>query len=341
MLKKVKTLAFLTSACAILSQAISPATAKPATTTQNQNTQSSTETIYQKAKKELPEDVYVVYRIVDRLARANGIDDHPWRIGVVQEYNINAFATETNLVAVYSGLLDQLGGDASALACVIGHEMAHHTNRHLAIGPTQELALREQIQKEAEQQVKQEIESANSEATGASVGGAVARGIGSLFGGWGDVAGNVAGSAADSAAQQRMAKAQKRVQQIVAQKTAELEAKLSQQSRQHEFEADEIGYIYTATAGFEPEGCVRMLQVLGRMPGSQTDSSHPAVPKRIERMQQLMTEHPATTLVSSGESRIKTSQPLTYEPSKDGQSLRVNSRHGGNAGDFFEQQFGQ
>lgn len=84
-----------------------------------------------------------------------------------------------------------------------------------------------------------------------------------------------------------------------------------------------------------------MLEVLGRMPGSEVDSSHPAVPKRIERMQQLMTERPASTLVPLGESRIKTSQPLTYEPSKDGQSLRINSRHGGNAGDFFDQQFGK
>lgn len=340
MLQKVKILALFTSVCTILSQTV-PVAAKPAASTQNQNPQPTTETIYQKAKKELPEDVYVVYRVVDRIARANGIDDHPWRIGVVQEYNINAFATETNLVAVYSGLLDQLGGDASALACVIGHEMGHHTERHLALGPTQELALREQIQKEAEEQVKQEIESANSEATGASVSGAVARGIGSIFGGWGNVAGNVAGSAADSAAQQRMATAEKRVQEIVAQKTAELEEKIAQQSRQHEFEADEKGYIYIATAGFDPQGCVRMLEVLGRMPGSEKDSTHPAVAKRIERMQQLMTERPATTLVPLGESRIKTTQPLTFDPSKDGQSLRINSRHGGNGGDFFEQQFGQ
>lgn len=340
MLKKTKKIAILTSICTLLWPMGLPAIAKPPSA-QNNNPQPKTETIYEKAKKELPEDVYVVYRIVDRLARANGIDDHPWRIGIVQEYNVNAFATEANLVAIYIGLLDMLGGDTSAIACVIAHEMGHHTKRHLAIGPAEEAALKEKIQKEAEEQVRREIESAQSEATGAAVGGALARTIGGIFGGWGSFGGNVAGTAADAAAQQRLASAEQRIQEIVAKKTAELGQKIAEESRGREFEADEVGYKYMAAAGFETEGCIRMLEVLGRMPGSEVDSTHPAIPKRLERIQELMVERPASSLLPLGESRIRTSQPLTYEPSKDGQSLRINSRHGGEAGDFFEQRFGQ
>ena len=116
---------------------------------------------------------------------------------------------------------------------------------------------------------------------------------------------------------------------------------MGEKSRDREFEADIIGYQYMATAGFEPEGCIRMLKVLGRIPGSEVDSTHPAIPKRIERMRELIVEKPPSSLLPVGESRIRTSQPLTYEPSKDGQSLRINSRHGGEAGDFFERKFGE
>ena len=209
MRKVIKKLAVLSSLGALIYQVSLPALA---------NQETTKETLYQKAKRELPEDVYVIYRIVDRLARANGIDDHPWRIGVVQEYHINAFATQANLVALYDGLLDTVGGDTSAIACVVAHEMAHHTKRHLAIGPAEEAALRQKIQEEAETQVKVEIESAQSEAAGASVGGSLARTIGGIFGGWGSVGGNVAGAAADEAAKQRLASAEERVESIVAKK---------------------------------------------------------------------------------------------------------------------------
>ena len=83
--------------------------------------------IYQKAKEELPDDLYALYRIVERIARVNELDEKPWRILIVPEYNINAFATEVNLIAFYNGILDQLAGDASAIACIVAHEMGHHS----------------------------------------------------------------------------------------------------------------------------------------------------------------------------------------------------------------------
>lgn len=88
---------------------------------------------YAKAETDLPENFYVLYRIVERIARANDLDQHPWRVVIHSEYDINAHATEANLIVIYNGLLDQLAGDTSALACVVGHEMAHHAHRHIAI----------------------------------------------------------------------------------------------------------------------------------------------------------------------------------------------------------------
>jgi hypothetical protein len=71
------------------------------------------------------------------------------------------------------------------------------------------------------------------------------------------------------------------------------------------------------------------MTVLGRLPGSETDSTHPAVPKRIAELEELMIEYPAKELAKEGELRLKTKKPLTYSLSKDGKTLRINSTIGG------------
>lgn len=49
----------------------------------------------------------MLYRVIDRLSRANDLDQRPWRIVLVPQYQINAFADEANLIAVYTGIIDQ------------------------------------------------------------------------------------------------------------------------------------------------------------------------------------------------------------------------------------------
>ena len=111
--------------------------------------------------------------------------------------------------------------------------------------------------------------------------------------------------------------------------------------RQHENEADEIGYVASVKAGFEPEGCLRVMQVLSQLPGSETDTSHPAVPKRIEAIKALMIKYPPQTLVKDGEARISKTKPLTYDLSKDRASLRINSSRGGSQAEEIDRRFGQ
>jgi predicted Zn-dependent protease len=302
-----------------------PAAQQPAGTT----------AIYDKAKKELPKDFYVLYRIVDRISRANQLDERPWRVGIVPEYDINAFATEVNLVAMYSGILDQLAGDSSALACVIGHEMGHNVKRHIALSKAQQASLLAQYQKEAEEEVNREVNSANTEATATSVAGGVVRNV---FGG---ILGNVGGSVLQGASNRRIASARERVQQIVKKKQEELQKRVAETSRQQEFEADEVGYLYAARAGFEPEGCLRAMAVLARTPGAEFDTTHPAVPKRIETLKQLMTKYPAEKLTLEGKTKLGATRPLTYDFSKDGVSLRINSRFGGGSDTDLERLFGK
>lgn len=340
MLRAHQKLLSIPSLALLLLQTSLPALAKP-TKNQTLQVQSQVSDIYKQAKADLPEDWYVIYRVVDRLARANDLDNGTWRVAVVPEYDINAFATENNLIAVYDGLLDQLGGDASAIACVVGHEMGHHVKRHQALSQAQKAALLASIQQEAQQQVNKEIQSANANATGSAVGSGILRAIGGLFGGLGSTIGNLGGLLIEGQSAQNQVRAQQKINEIVATKQQELKQRLAETDRKQEFDADVSGYTYIARAGFDPQGCLRVMEVLGRTPGAEFDTSHPAVPKRIESLKQLMLQFPPQTLAQEGKANLASNpKPLTYTLSKDGASLRINSSQGGSAAETIDRTFG-
>lgn len=245
-------------------------------------------TVYERAKAELPENLYVAYRIVDRIARANELDDTPWRVRILNTYNINAYATEVNLIGVYAGLIDQVAGDASALACVIGHEMAHHTRRHISLTPVERMALEEQIQAEAEAEVEAELQEARNTAAGASAGGAFLRVLGGVMGGSGGSALRSSGYTLERQGYVRTAQSRGRIQEIIQQKREELAARIIEDNHRQEFEADRDGYIYMARAGFRPEGCLTIMNVLSQLPTGLIESeSHPRPAERIEALEQL------------------------------------------------------
>ena len=55
-----------------------------------------------------------------------------FRVRVIDSPEINAFSIPGGYVYIYRGLLDKIGPDDDALACIIGHESAHVTRRHIA-----------------------------------------------------------------------------------------------------------------------------------------------------------------------------------------------------------------
>jgi predicted Zn-dependent protease len=233
------------------------------------------ENLYDRAKSELPDNLYVLYRIIERLARANELDSHPWRVIIADDDQINAHATEANLIVIHFGLLDQTAGDSSALACVVAHEMAHHVNQHAAIWTSRVAEWQEQLQLDSSDEGYQEFEEKSSELR-----------------------------------------------------------------RKQELEADTWGYRYAATAGFDTEGCFRGFDVLSRLPEAFLDSStHPAVPKRIDTLKEVMEEHPPETLAMKGELSLRTTNPLTYDMLEGDRWLRINSRRGGSFVDDFERLF--
>lgn len=212
--------------------------------------------------------------------------------------------------------------------------MGHRVKKHIAVGEAQKAALIEQAKKEAEAEVNQEVSSTNSTVTTNTV-------VGGLLGIFGGRAGSMGNSALQGASQNRVRVAQQRVQEITEKKKRDLENRIAESNRKQEFEADETGYLYATRAGFEPDGCLRAMAVLARTPGAEFDTDHPAVPKRIEALKQLMVKYPAAPLVAEGKAKIAATRPLTYDLSDDRVSLRINSRFGGSSQSDIDRLFGK
>lgn len=70
-------------------------------------------------------DFYNLYRIAERIIRANNLYYVNWRISVRNDDSWNAYADGINSINIYTGLYDSLCGNDDALAYIIGHEMSH------------------------------------------------------------------------------------------------------------------------------------------------------------------------------------------------------------------------
>ena len=99
--------------------------------TQYQQKLSSDNKKYSGIKKQLNNDQYSVYRIFEKILRANNLEYQNWRIGIKRTAtNINASAGSANLILINSALYDSLYNDKDALAFVISHETAHFLLNH-------------------------------------------------------------------------------------------------------------------------------------------------------------------------------------------------------------------
>lgn len=306
------------------------------TTTTAQARPANAEAIFQQARQELPEDYYVLYRVVERIARANKLDNSPWRIHISPEYDVNAFATDVNLVAFYSGLLDRLDGDADAIACVIGHEMAHHIQNHIAVGAAERERILQQLRAEAIDEVAAEEEDLRSDLEAIGVGEWVAGGTGVVLesfvggreGGLIQTGINLIGNLIGGGKERRVNEAVARIDKIYAEKEAQLSQEWRELNHRQEFESDELGYTYMVRAGFNPQGCQTVMTVLSRL-GITASDTHPATPDRIAAINGFATKYPNTALTTEGKSNLAASSvPLSYGLSRDQATLRVNSRKG-------------
>ena len=287
--------------------------------------------IYQNAKTQLPPDFYALYRIVDRVSRANEYDTRPWQVMRSAKYDTRDFAKNANLISIYNGVLEQLGGDASALACMISHEMAHHKQKHQVITNIEKTEFIAQIREEA---VNKVLNRKRKTSPVAVVGDFFIRRV------IGGTIGTVVNGVLDNRNNRRFRKQQRRINEIVEKRTIELEENITKQSKKDELEADKIAYLATVKAGFDKKGCLRAMSVLNRTSGVEFDENHPTVKERVAAIKAVMKKHPAQTLIEEGKENLSRTQPLTYNLSTNQTSLRVNSRHGASVGDDIDRMFG-
>jgi metalloendopeptidase OMA1, mitochondrial len=76
-------------------------------------------------------ELEMIKRVASRLARATGKAgaDFDWQVSLIRSSQVNAFCLPGGKVVVYTGILPVTQNE-SALATVLGHEMAHATSRH-------------------------------------------------------------------------------------------------------------------------------------------------------------------------------------------------------------------
>jgi predicted Zn-dependent protease len=297
----------------------------------------SNDAFFNRASQELPEDLYVLYRIVERVARSNGLDERPWRIRLSGQYDVNAFASELNTLTFLAGIMDQLHGDNAALACVVGHEIAHHTQNHIPI-MAQVQGRMAQLMAEAEAEAVAEIQAARQQQqTNNTIGGLLGSVLGRVGGSTGRVLGSTTRDVLNTASAAQRQEAEARALQLYEEKVAGLAQEFSAVLQRHEFEADEFGFKFMVRAGFDPNGCARVMSLLDRMEGSRLPSfSHPNPADRIRALSALNTPANVNDLVAEGRRFLAgSSQPLRYGVSRDGVSLRVESRFGSGGGSGF------
>ncbi len=276
----------------------------------------------EKAKAELTENYYLLYRVTDRLARANGLDNHTWLVTIAPGYKANAFAQAPNQLSLYIGLVDQLRGDLDALACVVGHEMAHHSERHESLSPAEREAIDKELKEEAIAQAQDEIANNRPRGTAANA----AQIVGGLFGGWARIGGAVASTVLRRSQQNSQAQVEARTEEIYLAKRVLQDEQWRELDHQHDFAADQLGYKYAVQAGFKRNGCLRAMNVLGELDLAKSES-HPAALTRSQKLLSAPTQYPTVELMQAGKAQLSESpSPLSYRFSLEPQQLEISSR---------------
>ena len=163
----------------------------------------------------------------------SGRTELPWRFGVLDTEDINAFAAPGGYVFITLGLYRQLHSEAE-LAGVLGHEIAHITQKH---------------------HLKVLKKSNLISAAGQAVS--------------------------------RKAKNNDQIVQNVIGNGAEIMARGL--DKEAEYEADRIGAVYAARAGYDPWGLPAVLQELAALPARDSRTSllfktHPQPEERLSRL---------------------------------------------------------
>ena len=199
---------------------------------------------------------------------ANDVKNYEWEFNLVQDPSANAFCMPGGKIVVYEGLLPYTQNE-TALAIVLGHEIAHAVAKHSA----------EQLTKKQNQQIGTNI-------LGNVLNQAVGNGVG-----------NVASAVAGQYFSFRNLK----------------------YSRDNETEADYMGLIFAAMAGYDPQQAIPFWKRMAQGSSSNKSdifSDHPSDEKRIAALEKAMPTalkyyHPASSSSTTKKTTGSTSKKST------------------------------
>ena len=287
---------------------------------------------FKKARSDLGRDWYIVYTIFDRISRSNNLDKYSWRIMITEEYETQAYASEDNLVVVPKGVLDIANaGDTSVLACIIGHEVAHHTLEHKSKIPASYYQLRNEKIREVEDKIKlAEKRKKEREETIRQYQKNLSQ---PNMPSWLESVNKIGLALAQSLPEPKPIDPDKLREEAGNQVDAQFYSNL----RTQELEADREGFRYSVRAGFDKEGCINLFDILARSTASKydrNDARHPTVEVRKNQILQLISPESVQQLIQEGKSNRSGKMPLSYELNKNLGWLRINTRMGSAQSDF-------
>lgn len=206
-------------------------------------------------------DYQTMVRVANRMTKVVSVKNAEWEFVLFKDSTPNAFALPGGKVGVHTGMFNVAQNEAQ-LAAVIGHELAHVTERH----------------------------------SGKRISNAM------LGSGIGAVAG---------ALLKKKTGMKGRNAQVITQGAAAMQS-LSF-SRKQELEADQVGTVYMAKAGYDPRSAVDLWKRFAahkaqkggsKVPGFM--STHPVDSRRIEELQKAMPQALKHYNSGSGSSQIQT-----------------------------------
>ena len=258
----------------------------------------SDEIEYEKIKSQTG-DNFEIYKILERILRANKLQYQNWRIAFYMDHeDINANAGAYNLIQISSALYDSLYPDDDAIAFVISHELAHLILNH--VKATNEIRYKINQLEEKIKINKYEIRRTQNIS---DIQSAFGDDIGSI----GNLLANVSGNIAVD----MLTKNLKREYGLL---------------RQMEYAADSQALVLMTKAGYNPQSCLEVMNVLSGLGGLDKElltDTHPSDKSRTDNLNSRLYGLNKQKLQKEGRYNIYNSNVLNARATTDKKAVLI------------------
>ena len=258
----------------------------------------SDEIEYEKIKSQTG-DNFEIYKILERILRANKLQYQNWRIAFYMDHeDINANAGAYNLIQISSALYDSLYPDDDAIAFVISHELAHLILNH--VKATNEIRYKINQLEEKIKMNKYEIRRTQNIS---DIQSAFGDDIGSI----GNLLANVSGNIAVD----MLTKNLKREYGLL---------------RQMEYAADSQALVLMTKAGYNPQSCLEVMNVLSGLGGLDKElftDTHPSDKSRTDNLNSKLYGLNKQKLQKKGRYNIYNSNVLNARATTDKKAVLI------------------